>query len=320
MLDSSEFIDLYKPRRPMATNSFEHGLYPRSRSKALAMRYTEAAPQNYKNLFVLDFDSPTAAWDIKSAVWDDGVIPEPNFVTVNPASEHAHAGWFIEGFLHTEKAKAYGNHIFRGLRAVSGSDEAYNGRLMRNPLHANQWTSWGTDHLYSLAELDAFASKARLAPTRNDDDLLADFDTLGGGRNDTTFNLLRTWAYPLRKEYADYDAWETAVLTHARETHDYLYHSSEQLTERELTTIARSVAKWVWAKLPPKSVQVARFSEIQGERSAQAAHVRNAQSRHEAALACIESGMTAREVGENFGLSKDAAKKLIRRARQSANS
>lgn len=304
MLTADDFTDLWNPRYPLASNDPKRlGSYRRTRSDALNYRLIETTAKQAPNCITLDFDHPQASWAVKSAVWEEGIIPEPSVTTVSRASGHAHIRYNLAGFMGTKAARDYRSDLAQRLRAVIGADARYTELLTSNPFHDAFITEWGTDHLYTLAELEPFAaltsSTQQATPKES-----------GEGRNSTTFETVRTWAYKQRKFHQHYDSFLKAVNNEVHRFHDYFYPSEQQLKSSELHTIARSIAGWTW-----KHITQEGFSQLQAFRSSQAPHVKAAPERYRAVLALTEAGLTAREVGKNMQLSKEAAKQLIRRAR-----
>lgn len=307
MLTSTDFEELWNPHYPLATNSFDHGFYPREREVAIGMRFVQTSAPTYQNLMILDFDSPTASWDIKSLVWDEGKLPEPSFVTVNPASNHAHAGWFIEGAVSTPTARKYFDDTFKKYKKHSGSDGLYTGQTMRNPLHSWQQTEWLSDHLYSLKELNEVVKDVKLSTNA------ANTHTPGEGRNAFIFDELRAWAYGNRRHYTDsFEVWLEAVIERSFAVNGETFPENP-LPSSELAAISRSVARYVWNM---KEFTPEGFSERQRQVSARKAISLAAPARYTEALAYSEAGFTAREVGEALNLSQPTAKKLIQRAKQ----
>lgn len=304
MLTADDFTDLWNPRYPLASNDPKRlGSYRRSRSDALSYRLIETTAKQAPNCITLDFDHPQASWAVKTAVWEDGLIPEPSLTVVSRASGHAHIRYNLAGFMGTEAARRYRSDMMTRLRAVLGADARYTEQLTSNPFHDAFITEWGTDHLFALAEFEPFAPRTaatqHAAPTES-----------GEGRNSTTFETVRTWAYKQRKFHQHYESFLEAVTAEVHRFHDYFYPSEQQLKSSELYTIARSIAGWTW-----KHITAEGFSELQAFRSSQAPHVKAAPERYRTVLALTEAGLNARQVGENMQLSREAAKQLLRRAK-----
>lgn len=246
------FEQKWLPTRPYASDNLQRGVYKESKEKALKMKWVQAQPNNYKNLMVFDIDQDEAAWKIKTACYDDNTIPEPNYITTNPATGHAHIGYFLDAPVGTPKGLSYYNHIYKALQAPTGGDKAYGGHLTRNPLL--QGTEWLTERLYTLKELEAYTSKTVNLPTPNKGITV-------NGRNDELFQSLRTYAYSAyrRLQYAP-DALLTDLNAKAIELN--LSHFTSPLTASESLHIAKSVHKWTTTNFTPK-----KFSIIQSKRA-----------------------------------------------------
>lgn len=305
-ITASDYKDLYNPVRPYSTNVLREGLYRHNKTEALTHLFTQTTSKKAPNLLVLDFDIPDAEWATHSLIYDDGTLPPYNYLTINPATTHAQAGWFIEGTAGTVKAKQFYDDIHAGLTAISGGDRNYTGFIGRNPTHPHQRTLWGTDTIYSLKDLKAFIPNTvsrGLQRTPNTAD----------GRNVGLFEALRHTAYRLRYE----NAYNTPtafneVLTDIGRTLNN--QTPNPLTDAEVKTITRSITKFVFNQLRPSH---AHDSETQKRRAAAASKKRTqqAQQRHAEVLELRNKGYTTRNIAEHYNLTIGGAKALIHRAR-----
>lgn len=304
MLAEADFHELWLPLKPQATSNFEEdGLVTMPRVDALKHRWFNTNTKQLKNLIMLDIDLDQSEWHIKSLVEEEGKIPEPSFVTINPASEHAQVGYFIDGFVTSEKAVDFFKHINKGLSILAGGDAAYGAHTMRNPLHEYQRTVWGTDHLYTLNELNAFASKVNKSEYK-----ISEETEMGQGRNVALFEALRKWGYRARLQYNDYGSWVIAATERANELN---FSFSQPLRHSEVRAIVASTTKWVWRKFDKET-----FIKIQKARSAKRAVVQNAHQRATDIMVMVEAGFSISEVAENLGISYGAAKISIRRSKE----
>jgi DNA-directed RNA polymerase specialized sigma24 family protein len=312
MLTASDFTDLYNPERPLHTNDFAYGLRRNNQQTALKDKFIETSAKTYRNVIVLDLDHEQADWKIKTLVHEDGVIPEPNFHVVNPASGHAHIGYFISSGVGTNKGWDYMEHIRWGLTVNADADARYSNLTMRNPLHANHMAVYGTDHLYSLAELNDYLPKEG---RKRQYGLSEEAQQLVNGRNDHIFHLSRSWAYRNRYKYTVQGEWYAAVeAATTRHQGELLPQLHEQLTANELRAIAKSIAKFTWKNMSPEG-----FIEIQTARSHKSAVKRVAAAiatEDEIVVPMIEAGFTIAEVAENMGISYTAAQKRVSKAKK----
>ncbi|MHC5795326.1 replication initiation protein [Lacisediminihabitans sp. FW035] len=297
-LTPEQFIEWWIPRRPLASNDFENlGLNNMTRENALTHIHIEIQPSSLRNLIVIDLDDEQPLWTLKALVEEDESLPEPSFTVVNRASGHAHVGWFIECAAGTEKPLAWLKDIREKMTIRLRGDRAYHGTTMRNPMHQNHLTFWGTNHRYSLAELNAYVDE--IVPVRSVrvQEKLAET----GGRNDLLHVLVREWAYRNRRHYRDddFDRWYEAVLATTFAFNDEQFPGAG-LPASELAAIARSTAKWVWER---DEFSASGFARLQAARAALAPHVIASRLKYVQALLMSDAGMTATEIGEVLGYS-----------------
>lgn len=310
MTDHDLFLENWNSQRPLHTNSFERGLHRGSREQALSSRFIETTARTARNCLVLDLDHEQADWRIRTLAYDDGLIPEPSYWTINQASGHAHVGYYLDSHVSTDKAIKYAEDLRRGLTRRAGADGHYINLIQRNPLHPQHIYVEGTTRLYTLKELAEFVPSQLTEPV--DDDLEQEVT----GRNDHLFNSTRIWAYRNRHRYTDRTSWFDAVEALAITSHIQLYpESKERLPLSEVKGIAHSVSGWTWKKL-----DVEQFRATQTWRSQQAAAKRTDEARERwfnTFLPMLAAGMTHREIGENLGLSKEQVKERVRHGKKS---
>lgn len=81
------------------------------------------------------------------------------------------------------------------------------------------------------------------------------------GRNVALFNLTRQWAYRARLRYADYQEWAETVYAFASMKNASVIadeFSRGAMSEGEVSQIAKSIARWVWARITPEQTQANR--------------------------------------------------------------
>lgn len=197
--------------------------------------YIAPNPPTHAYWLVFDLDHPN------SFIWEDAHLPPPNIIVQNPSNHKSHLYYAITPVCVTDKARprpiAYMEAIQRAMALELRADEAYTGRIAKNPL----CSSWKVTELhgdeYSLGEL---ADYLELQPkpfkrvAAND-----------GGRNTTLFNHLRHWAYSEVDTYRNTSTeprWHDAVLSKALS----LATIEPDFSYNEIKNTAKSVAKWVW--------------------------------------------------------------------------
>lgn len=300
-MNKTDFLELWTPSKPLASDDIKSYLYEYWRKEALNMRWVSNSHPSKLNLMVLDYDVYEAEYHIKGLI-EDEVIPEYNYITINPATTHAQVGYFIDGFAHTPKAQDYFKDLHKKFKIAGKSDLAYGNLTMRNPLNRYQTTGWGTDHLYTLDELKRFCGGTESVSRR------AELVAVEGMRNEATFEALRKWAYTLRVnlKFKEDAFFEIAVREHAAELNASL---EQPLPMAEVNKIAKSVYKWVMARFNPET-----FSKIQSAR----ANRRWGNQGEETGikmLAYREAGFKIREIAEAENMTVNAVKQALHRAK-----
>lgn len=145
------------------------------------------------------------------------------------------------------------------------ADKRFVGLIVKNPLHTDWLVEWRRDEPYSLDELnDWLFDRDKGFDPRPE----AQF---GAGRNVTTFNELRTFAYyevlKFKRAGRDLAAFGARLNSVAIGINRQF---ERPMAYSEVRAIAKSVAKWVWRRFSDE-----RFSEIQQARIARrwAGHV-----------------------------------------------
>lgn len=245
-------LDLFTDRLPKKPYCSDDKTARLIRSKRLALRfpYIQVNPPNLKFWLPFDLDKPGGA-----VAWDDAGLPPPAAAIGNPLNGHAHLLYGLDAPVATSDAARIAP--MRYLQAIEagmmeklipyGADTGFSGLIVKNPAHEQWRTLWGPPHLYGLAELAEWVNlDAHKPKTRR----LADLEGYGVGRNVTLFNHLGPegkWAYSAVRRYRGrpYGEWLTAVLIEAQTRNGEF---TTPLQDNEIRHIAKSVAKWVWAK------------------------------------------------------------------------
>lgn len=212
--------------------------------EALEQTYVKVNNKSTISMFVFDVDDSDAEYHVKSLVYDKKVLPEPNWITTNPATGHAHVGYYLKSPISTtEKSRVkpmlYAEAVYEKLRGVLGGDVGYSGSLTRSPLvHPTQWLR---DEPYELSEL---VSEAKL-PKRQEG---ISRQGMGLGRNCELFDTLRFWAYDARSKYDNRSIWKELVSATATGLADKLF-AENPLSASEVRAVANSVSDWTWTHM-----------------------------------------------------------------------
>jgi len=173
--------------------------------------------------------------------WSDRNAPAPTLTITNPESGHAHLLYALETSIRTApdgkiKPLRYAAAVENALRKKLGADTGYSGLICKNPNH-NHWkiAVWQPE-LYTL---DWLADSLDLNAAK-DKEIVADY---GLGRNCTLFDKTRKWAYrAIRQGWPEYEQWLQACYERASA---YNLQFAAPLDEKEVNSIAKSIAKWV---------------------------------------------------------------------------
>lgn len=260
---------------------------------------------------ILDIDREGAA-----LAWE-GLVPEPNFITINKKNAYAHLAWSLKAGVTTTtaghiKPLEYLAAIERTYTFLMGADPGYTGLITKNPLHS-RWTLWEKhSHAYTLGELAEDLDLKAAKPRSMD-------EVSGLGRNCLMFDEARQWAYKSVSEYwtrSEAD-WHQAVLAQCQSINRG-FHAP--LPTSEVSATARSIAKWVWRHHTPKTraelIQRTHTPEQQAERGRRASNqsqagqksgeVRRELSMSEKARAILlrSDGRTQTEIATELGVSQ----------------
>jgi hypothetical protein len=244
-------LELFAERLPEKPYCAEKLGFTFIRAKASAMRrpYIQPNSPNETHCLVFDVDRPAAAID-----WEDLQCPPPSIITRNPENGHAHLVYLLAVPVHHNHTSRknpirYLAAVEAALRDKLVADPAYSGLLTKNPIHPRWEVLLRQANPYDLAwladwlDLSAYSDKRRNLPN------------VGLGRNCTTFDRVRKWAYSeIRKPqgWFGYDFWFAVVLAKAMAVNAGF---AEPLTSVEVRGIAKSIAKWVWENMSPEGFQ-----------------------------------------------------------------
>ena len=304
-------------RRPYATDTLLYGVRMMAPAVARRRRYIQANPPHLRAWSLFDIDRPGGG-----LAWEDQDLPMPSWVCVNRTNEHAHLSYGIEvpvllgDYNGLDRPIRYLAALETAMRVKLGADPGYSGLITKNPHRSDVYrVLWG-HRLYALGDLQGYLgnlSKYRLPA--NEDPL-----HYGLGRNVGTFHALREFAYRAIREY-----WgERGGFVHflaSLHTWGQEFTGNEHtppLDYREVHYIAKSVARWTWARFTP-----AGFSEWQrqvGRKGAAKAGKASGQSRRaETAerdaliVSRVLAGESRRAVAREAGIALSTVQNIVRR-------
>jgi hypothetical protein len=150
--------------------------------------------------------------------------------------------------------------VERGIARRLGADRRYTGLITKNPLHADWQVEWRRDQPYTLSELADWLFDGDMAPDTSVE------TTLGAGRNVTVFDELRTIAYREVLKFKRDDAGAAGLAAFRARLEAVALGINRQFPEAlnlsEVRPIAKSVAKWTWARFTPE-----KLSQLQSHRA-----------------------------------------------------
>jgi hypothetical protein len=271
---ATERLNRILPWTTKATDRFVDGVYRVPIADAKRMREIQLDPEGWLTALKFDVDGPDAA-----TRWIDAGLPRPNFITIRPENGHAHYVYMLAAWVEvdpTKRATQYLAAVERGMAAALGADMRYTGALVHNPLCSDAWNVHvGRDEPYLLDELAQHVDMH--IPIRRTRYNSADS---GVGRNVNLFERLRLWAYraAARGRAGGFAAWHDAVAERCAQFNHFPDHPKGNLPASEVRSIAKSVARWVWAKYAPREPDaetIARRRERERERQARREAARN---------------------------------------------
>lgn len=261
------------PHRPYCSDDLTCGVKIRNTEHALKMRHIQLSPPYVQTAIIIDVDQPHAllAWE------DNGNVPRPSWIAINPESTHAHYVYLLKSpILRAEyngslKALRYAAAIEALLNHQLSGDPLYGGLLTHNPIHP----AWDTRYICELDNLDGYEleelSNADIIYYRPQTNTkrFERFEAFGLGRNCALFDDTRLWAYKavltFKRKRRSYNDWLKATTERVQHANQLF---PTPLAPNEATAIAKSIAKWVWYKFDINASNH-RFSKLQSHRNSQ---------------------------------------------------
>ena len=256
-----ECFEQLLPDRPYCTDDPRHGLLIRIRQRALAFSHIQLNRPTEARWLAFDVDRSTAAF-----AWEDGNLPPPNVIAVNPENGHAHLLWALHEPVHASDASRqaplrYLADIERGMSRRLVADRGYAGLIAKNPRSLRWRVSWPAPFAYNLGQLDADLSREdKMRPAKLS-------EQFGFGRNFALFEEVRQIAYNevlgFKRQGFSADGFRLHLQKVVQKLNlQFVGSPAGPLPLREVRCIARSVARWCYRQFTP-----ARFSALQSHRA-----------------------------------------------------
>lgn len=203
-------------------------------------------------------------------IWQDAGLPKPNFIVRDPQSGRGHITYAIESVCTSQLARSKPLQYLQAIRLTMShllkADPSYNNRITKNPFSTTWCTTWLHHHVYSLSELHEYLPHLITEhDTVHDED-----DSDSSHRNCSLFNHIRRWAYQTVNTYRlhqTFDTWLQCVTQKACAWSKRLRCPIRGcLPFNEITSVARSIAKWCWHHYRKKNTMQLDPSLSQKER------------------------------------------------------
>jgi len=205
-------------------------------------------PTQKKKYIALDLD-----YELAGAAWMNDILPEPTVTIINRENEHAHYLYEIDNpvmlpLLNSTiniswKAINYFRAVQAGYQDKFEADKGFTGYLIKNPF-SSKWRTWWADRVYDLDYLAEFVDLPNIYEIIENDDSIE-------GRHMRMFHSCRRIAYRLVKNYSEFDEYLCTVknicLDYYRENF-LLKNNNEDFPILEASSIAKSIAHWVWKR------------------------------------------------------------------------
>lgn len=308
--DSHAWVADRFPMRPFVSDELEHGTVIRPLDHAVRYRYVQYDPPSHTHLLVFDVDRSGAA-----TAWRDATLPPPTWIATNPDNAHAHLVYALRAPVCTsdaarQKPLAYLAAIEHAYTVALGADPGFSGVLTKNPVHEGQsWLiEWVTPEPYDMRDLAQHVellSPWDMQALQKARKTLADVKLSSLGRKMATFEHVRHWSYRAVSAYWDlgFDAWTEAVRNAVSDVNE---NFNPALPESHQRAIAKSIAKWVWARFTPSSkaalVANTHTPAVQALHGRQKGAKKREQSMTEA-LQRLAAGESLRSIAQSLGVT-----------------
>ena len=236
------------PRNPYCGNELAYGVTQKPKADALRHQNIQIATDHCHHWLALDVDRPGAVL----LPGDLGCDAPPTLIVSNPANGHAHFLWKLNRPVF--KADPKPMMLFADVRdaytTLFGADGSYPAFLTKNPFNAKwrplQAIREEQARTYDLGELIEglpVSLKELKEQHREAKEQQAASLASVEGRNVALFDDVRNWAYFNVKHYRNGGDWQQAVFEVAEE---FNRQFQCPLPTREVRSVAKSVAGFVW--------------------------------------------------------------------------
>jgi hypothetical protein len=248
------------PSKPYCADVLDEGLRIRSRSAVLLRRHVQINGPASFAWMPHDIDHPHAYY-----AHDDANVPQPNVIMINPQNGHAHSAYLLANPVARHSASRiaplrYYGAVERGIARRLDADRRYTGLITKNPLHADWHVEWRREEPYTLPELADWLFDRDMAPDPSVE------TTLGAGRNVMVFDQLRALAYREVLQSKRDAAGSVGLAAFRARLEAVALGINRQFPKAlglpEVRAIAKSVAKWTWARFT-----LEKFSSVQSYRA-----------------------------------------------------
>jgi hypothetical protein len=240
--DHRRFTDSL-PEKPYCTDDLRSGLVIRKREDALSKAYIQISQQK-KSFIVLDLDYEGSALAYE---YGDNRVPVPTITAINRENGHSHVFYELrtpvlfplanamESYV-SQKAIRYYQNVREAYRLALKADPGFTGLIVKNPFHEKWEVIWYANTLYELEDLASWVDFPK--KTNRKTPIVSDL-----GRNCTLFDETRFYAYEHVRNFGNPDQF-LSELYHFCENYNRTFQIP--LSESELRSVSRSVARWVW--------------------------------------------------------------------------
>ena len=292
--------DFYQwaPRYPYCSDDLKLGCHREPLSEAREKPYIQTNGK-YQHSIVIDCD-----YSDSFLADEDNNYFRPNWTAVNNKNGHTQHFYCIvpvkkNDWGQTKAMKLLAKTQLGITRRLKG-DLGFTNFLTKTVGHDTWRTEHRSDIPYTLTELVSKLDQEELKPVSKVEE---EFQL---GRNCSTFNRVRKWAYRAVLLHEDFQSWLNSVLQKVREDNSrYL----TPMSENECRGLARSIAKWTYSRFSEE-----KFSEIQSARGS----LKGAKLRAALLPTVIElsaQGLTQREISDHIGISQKTVGNWLKRKR-----
>lgn len=305
------------PRQPFCGNDLSFGVVQLPKATALKHQNIQISHSHCHSWLALDVDKADAAF-----LPDDlGCDAAPTLSVVNPANGHAHLLWALKRPVYKtdEKALAFFADVRSAYTAFFDADASYRAFLTKNPFNAKwrvlQPIREQQAKVYELEDLVeglpvGMGELKKLYQTKKK--AKASMASIAEeGRNCRLFDEVRFWAYANVHHYRKGGNWQQAVFNVASLLNSRF---STPLPEREVRSVAKSVAKYTYPNSPYDKACAARFTKRQSNRgklSGQARRLASEEKRTTARLLKAK-GYSLAAIAEELGASKSSIQRWLK--------